>query len=179
MPLPRLFLETSNTPAEVFTDGAETGGYASRYNVDTPYQRGHVWGEERKRNLIRSLLIGIPTGIIVVNYRGENAAAFEAVGLDFRQSHCFAVIDGKQRITALRDFTADRFAVPAEWFEERMVQEGAGEMVRYSDLTEVGKRRFGNQPLSVATTHVASIEEEKEVFELINFGGLAQGESDL
>jgi hypothetical protein len=75
-----------------------------RLDLNPPYQRGSVWGVERKRNLIRSLLMGLPIGAVFLNSR-----------------HIMQpdrVVDGKQRIEAILDFLGDGLAVPAEWFAE-------------------------------------------------------------
>jgi hypothetical protein len=53
-------------------------------DLNPPYQRDHVWGEERRRNLIRSLTMGLPIGAIFINSR------------DIMEPE--VVLDGKQRI---------------------------------------------------------------------------------
>ena len=140
-------------------------------NLDPPYQRGHVWGEDRQRNLIRSLLLGLPIGGVWINER------------DVMEPR--VVIDGKQRLTALRAWTSGQLAVPAGWFTDTYFE---GErpaddtMVTFEDLSDAGKRKFCNH--SAVTVYMMeltgpdAVEREREVFELINSGGLAQGDAD-
>ena len=42
--------------------------------LNAPYQRGDVWGEVRQRNLIRSILLGIPIPSIIINDRATAVA---------------------------------------------------------------------------------------------------------
>jgi len=44
---------------EQLADGDET-----ELDVNQPYQRGHVWDDNRRRLLIRSLMQGVPIGAI-------------------------------------------------------------------------------------------------------------------
>ena len=165
--LRRVQLSHLNRPLEVFLHWRSRCESESLY-LDAPYQRGFVWGEKRKVNLIRSLTLGIPTGIIVINDRLK--ADFELEpgrGYDARM----AVIDGKQRISAIIDFVDGRISVPGEFFDV------AG-MVRFIDLSTVQQRRFRGMPMATAEATVSTLDQEREIFELINFGGLAQGESD-
>jgi hypothetical protein len=63
-----------------------------RYDLNAPYQRDTVWEVTRRRNLIRSLLMGIPTGTLILS------------DLPYREGseHYFRVVDGKQRIEPAR-----------------------------------------------------------------------------
>ena len=127
-----------------------------------PYQRGDVWGNLRKINFIKSMLMRIPIPSIIVNDRWK-------AGWDEK----YAIIDGKQRLTSLVDFFQDRLKVPAIWFDIA----GGGDIV-FSQLNAPEQRRFKNIPLAICEGSLKSIKEEKVVFELINFGGVPQGETD-
>lgn len=148
------------------------------YVYDQPYQRGHVWGEDRKKKLIFSLVTGIPIGAVVINDRFQNASAFTDRG---EQGWCSAVIDGKQRIHAILDFVDNKFAVPAEWFKaENLDVDDDVKEVYFKDLTKGAQSSFKSATtIPVAEARVSSVEEEKEIFDLINFGGVAQGDSDI
>jgi hypothetical protein len=145
-----------------------------RLDLNPPYQRGSVWGVERKRNLIKSLLMGLPVGAVFLNSR-----------------HIMQpdrVVDGKQRIEAILDFLGDRLAVPAVWFSEDDLTEatagqwGSGnlttDMVSYSDLTLPVQRRFNDSTVATYQTKLRTEAEERELFLLINYGGVAQGDMD-
>ena len=131
--------------------------------LDPPYQRGDVWGNKRRVNLIRSLLQGVPIPSIVIN---------ERLFADWKDDSRIAVIDGKQRITAILKFLNGELAVPGEWFGVYP------ESVYFCDLTRSHQRKFFNRPIAVTVGRLPDEATEKVVFDLINFGGLAQGESD-
>ncbi len=127
-----------------------------------PYQRGDVWCEERRRNLIRSFLRGIPIPSLIINDRFRAGWGEE-----------MAVIDGRQRIVTILRFLRGELKVPAAWVGL------PGEWALYTDLPLGMQRSLRMKPLAVCEGELRSLEEEREVFELVNFGGVAQGESDL
>lgn len=159
MPLQRLPLFQSNRPIEVIHHWLQN----NQLLIDPPYQRGVVWGETRQRNLIRSLLLGIPIPSIVINDR---------MTAEWPGDYCYAVIDGKQRITAIHRFLQGKFSIPGEWLGDPR------ENVTFPEMTQVQQRHIKNIPTAFAEGQLKSIEAEQQVFELINFGGVAQGESD-
>lgn len=146
--------------------------------LSAPYQRSDVWGPVRRRNLIRSLLQGVPIPAVVVNDRLSAGMDNFPAG-----SAAYAVVDGKQRLTAIIDFQRDELAIPASWYEPELVESvedcDDGPYVRFSGLTRVGRRLFRNLPLGVVEGRMTSVEEEEELFNLVNFGGVPQGGSDL
>lgn len=154
----RLGLSQTARPVDVFTYWRETGGML----LDPPYQRGDVWGPVRQRNLIKSILTGVPIPSIVINDR------FGA-GWGGYVSCC--VIDGKQRITAILKFIDGKLDVPGEWFD-------MPGMVFFDRIPISYQRRFRMTPLQVCEGQLPSEEMEREIFDLINFGGVPQGESD-
>lgn len=148
-------------------------------DLDAPYQRGHVWGVKRQRALIESILDGTPIPAIIMNDRFS--AKFREEGYEQERNWQFAVIDGKQRVTAIQSFVTDKFTVPADWFEDKYITEEAkGKTdVVYSDLTVPFHRGFNMNTIPVAEGQFSTMEEEKRVFDRVNFGGVAQGESDF
>ena len=159
-PLERLHLSQTNRPVDVINYWRTSNGML----LDAPYQRGDVWGNIRRRNLIRSIMLGIPIPSIIINDRAS-------AGWD--DLITCAVIDGKQRITAIMLFLTDELDVPGAWFGID------SENVLFSEIPIVGQRRFRNQPIPFTEGQLRSLEEEREVFELVNYGGVPQGESDI
>ena len=166
--LKRMSLQQMNRPIDVFE-------YWIRENwleLNPPYQRGDVWGTKRRQNLIRSVLLGVPIPSVVVNDRME--AKFVGDG-----PIKYAVIDGKQRITSIRMFMNGELLVPLDWFGLEHVHENhIQDQISFLNLSDLGKRCFSRIPIAVSEGKLKTIQEEKEVFDLINFGGLAQGEVD-
>src|ERR1044071_6477591 len=105
--------------------------------LDPPYQRGDVWTEEQRVNLIRSLLMGVPIPALIVNRRGGNSAWSEKYG-DVGEAW-YACIDGKQRITTgVLWFTGYLF-IPSSWLRpEFLPEEGVGSLASYRDLSLPG-----------------------------------------
>ena len=152
----RLPLQTTNRPVDVIKHWRNEGDL----NLSPEYQRGYVWGPIRQRNLIKSILSGVPIPSIIVNIR------------DWGGDYSVAVIDGKQRITAVLSFVDSVLHIPGEWF-------GMSGNILFNDLEVHQQRRFRNQTMGFSEGSLKTIEQEKEVFELVNFGGVPQGETDL
>ncbi len=142
-----------------------------RFDMDQPYQRGVVWGLKRKQNLIKSVLMGVPIPAILINNRFD--AKFSHP--DYSRDRCwaYAIVDGKQRVSTFQQFVANRFPVPLEWFQDM----GRGPIF-YGQLSLANQRHVRNNSIPVAEGFFKTLEEEQELFDLINFGGLAQGETD-
>lgn len=162
-------LRTTNSPLASFVDRMDKGEVI----LDPPYQRGSVWGVERQRNLIRSLTMGLPIGAIFVNDR------------PFPDG--WAIIDGKQRLEAVASWLHGDLTVPRDWFPAEHVLQlpnpRGDDMVSFNDLTLKGQRSWDmNAAVAVywadfkGSTMVA---QEAELFDLVNFGGVPQGDSDV
>ena len=145
-----------------------------RLVLDQSYQRGSVWSTDRQRELMKSLLLGLPIGSFLINDRGFKT--------DHRDT---AIVDGKQRIEAVWAFVDDEFAIPAGWVSKKYgIDEDTVEPIEYHGRTVRGVRMsaigghfdrfFGNFPISTLETEVATEAEEAELFLLINGGGVAQ-----
>ena len=159
IPIIRLRLSQTNRPIETVDYWQKDNGM----DLNAPYQRGDVWGEVRQRNLIKSILLGIPIPSIIINDR------FSAGWSD---TVSCAVIDGKQRITTILKFLSGDLKVSGTWF-------GLDGDVSFLDLPRNIQRGIKNTPLAFTEGQLGSLEEEKEVFELVNYGGVPQGETDF
>lgn len=158
--LERLRLNQTARPLDILRYWHRDGSL----NLNAPYQRGDVWGPVRQRNIVKSILLGVPIPSIILNDR----AATHTWGDDFS----FAIIDGKQRCTALLRFLLGELHVPGEWFD----CEGD---VTFNDISVVHQRGFRQRPIPFSEGQLPTLEDEKLVFDLVNFGGVPQGETDL
>lgn len=83
---------------------------------------------------------------------------------------------------AVKDWLEDRLEVPGSWFPADHIKEGRGELIRFSDLTEEAQRGWKMQAgVQVYRTRLEGDDAEASeaaLFELINFGGVRQGEWD-
>lgn len=165
-PLPRLSLQAFNHTTMHYTMERADGDI---FELETPYQRGSVWSESQRQALIRSMLMGLPTGSIIINRRG------------YQLQKAYAVVDGKQRIETLRAWENDEFTVPRHWFEDRFIEEpdSTDPDVSWSGLSIIGQRHWGNRPVSTLEANVKTLGEEAEIYGLINSAGTEQTEENL
>jgi len=144
------------------------------FDLDPIYQRGSVWDETRQQNLMRSLLLGIPVGSISLNRTN-----------DIHAKHIYTVIDGKQRIQALRAFRDDELVLPASWFDAELVEtteqvEGwPTPGVRWSGLSLKAQRKFGHISMPTVECVDKDVQQQAEIFRLINTGGVEQDDVSL
>lgn len=150
-------------------------------DMDPPYQRDHVWSVEQRRELIKSWIMGIPVGIVIINLR-DNPGWRKTTGDVFETegSKVYGCVDGKQRIETARWWFDNQLAVPADWFESEHVEQtidfGTGrKFTKYGWLTLPQQRHQGHSfQLPVAEAQLPSPEAEAELFLLVNGGGTAQ-----
>jgi hypothetical protein len=164
MPLKPLQLNTYNRPALTFIKTPTI----DMFDLDAPYQRPAVWGDAQRVALIKSMLLNLPIGAVYVNVRN----------LD--NDSPYVIIDGKQRILAIRDFADSKFGVPADWFFDKDFQAPAeGELAHYRDLNQIGRNRLMMTTIATFEANVKTIEEEAEIFMLLNASGVAQTDETL
>lgn len=172
--LKRFQLMQTNRPIDVVLFW-RSDGYLE---LNPPYQRGDVWGTKRRVNLIRSVLMGVPIPSIIVNNRLKGAEGDEPSDFRCSDDWQYAVIDGKQRLTTILMFLDSRLEIPTEWIEPNHIEGKVGKSIRYSDFTQAGRLRFKNQSMAFSEGSLRTLDDEHEVFDLVNFGGLKQGERD-
>lgn len=169
-------------------------GHTEKFDLDAPYQRGSVWTIEQRRNLIKSLLMGLPVGSIIVSFLGYSAET------------AYRIVDGKQRIQTVQMFFRNEFSVPGHWFNTSELTDSAARErdITFSDLSQSGEMHFemGKLPSLQfdATTEITEkpdghstgrdrydfrkrtpdemLQAEAELYLLVNFGGVAQTDTD-
>ncbi len=177
--LPEYSLKPLNRPADFLLFRRE------KLDLEAPYQRGSVWDLGRRQNLLRSMLMGLPIGAVVLNKRYSDRHPVRIQSGSHPEA-LYGIIDGKQRIEALRAMADGEFGIPAEWVPERF--RGALVDVEFRDQLVPGVRvdsedhpffaHLCNFPIPAIEAEVATIEEEAEIFLLINFAGVAQTDAD-
>ena len=111
------------------------------------FQRPLVWTIEQKIKLIESLWVGIPIGTYTVNE--SNNPNYDRL-----------LIDGQQRINAIKEYVNNGFKV-YDLF--------------YSEVTD---RKFTNCQFPCYVTQSDDIEYLKNYYNLMNFGGTAHKEGE-
>jgi len=151
-------------------------------DLDPPYQRGQVWTEDQRIALVRSWLLGLPTGVVILSDRAHSRWAGpdpDAVG-----GAVWAVVDGKQRLSAAVAWFGDDFAVPASWIAPELIDRtndtDDGAYVCFSGLTIGGQRWFVNRALFAVAEFrsAATTRDEAEIYLLVNGGGTLQTQAD-
>lgn len=126
-----------------------------------PWQRDEVWDMPRKRAFVEGIFLGLGTGFYVVHEPDWNSDGTPKPMSGW-------LIDGQQRLAALRDFVDDRLEV----FDG----------VRYSQVGDIERRkRFLNQPFpSIEIPYTSSEALLRGLYERLNFSGrVAHTEADL
>ncbi|MCL2725658.1 MAG: DUF262 domain-containing protein [Polyangiaceae bacterium] len=137
---------------------SEEGKKELRYKLDPEYQRRHRWSVERKSRLIESFLINVPVPPVFLYER------------DFAR---FEVMDGRQRLTTLSDFYADKFELTKLQYWSDL--DGR----KYSQLPSKVREGIDRRYISsiILLKETAASEEQaamlkKMVFERLNSGGV-------
>lgn len=123
-------------------------------DLDPPYQRRSVWNQRYREDFIETVLLGYPAPSLFL---------YEDISED--GSTRYAVVDGKQRLTAIFDFADDRFPTR----DEPSVKLPTALRGKYlSDLEADTKRPFWGYEFTVE--YLPSTDEAllNEVFDRIN-----------
>ena len=132
------------------------GTYYYSFGIDTDpeYQRGYVWNEADREELMDSVFKSIDIGKIVLidkEHAGDTDDWYE-------------ILDGKQRLLTL-----------VAYFEDRFPYKG----LYYSDLCREDKRKFDNTSVSVAIVRNASKELIYRLFIMLNTAGKSMSSEDM
>lgn len=128
--------------------------YEDEYIVPE-YQRDLVWTFKQKQDLIVSVLIDNPIGDFV----------FKENRLDGGATFHYSVIDGQQRINALREFVTNQFPMEDGRY--------------FSDLLFWDQRRLFEKRVIYYTVPEASLKTEIDIYIGRNKGGTAHTEKEL
>lgn len=119
------------------------------------YQRDLVWSLKQKQDLIMSVLIDNPIGDFV----------FKEVRINKGATFHYSVIDGQQRINALREFVTNQFPMEDGRF--------------FSNLLYWDQRRVFERRVMYYTVPNASLEDEIDIYLGRNKGGTAHTKKEL
>ena len=126
------------------------------------YQRGLVWNLSQKQNLIMSILNGNPIGDFIFKkefLRGENG---RKDGIKI----AWTVIDGQQRINAIKEFMGNKFKLKNGLKFRNM---------KYWDAREFAT----NYKVNAITFVNITYEQELDIYYNRNFGGTAHSKAEL
>jgi hypothetical protein len=115
--------------------------------VIPPFQRPEVWTEEQKVRFIESIWQGLPIG----NWCYNRTSVMNSV-------HDAWLLDGQQRLTAIRDYIAGEFKVLG---------------YLWSELTVIDQRLFSMTPFPCLETNIDDEDKLREVYDRLAYGGTA------
>ena len=130
-----------------FLDLKERG----RLNLDPPYQRRSVWSPRDKRYFIDTILNNYPAPPIFLHKE-----------IDDSGHQTYHVVDGKQRLQTILEFTEDKIPIPDEFTDVNLRKK------RWTDLERSTKERFWNYVLTVEILPDVSDAPIRNIFDRIN-----------
>ena len=124
------------------------------------YQRDLVWSDKQKVNLIKSIMTGVPIGTFVFARQ-----AYDKQTLKKLPTRIYYLLDGQQRLNAIKGFLDNEFAMDGYFFND----------LPYLDKrTFIDFHNFGSMIINEPT-----LEQELDFYLTLNFGGTAHTKEDL
>ena len=124
------------------------------------YQRDLVWSDKQKVNLIKSIMTGVPIGTFVFARQ-----AYDKQTLKKLPTGIYYLLDGQQRLNAIKGFLDNEFAMDGYFFND----------LPYLDKrTFIDFHNFGSMIINEPT-----LEQELDFYLTLNFGGTAHTKEDL
>lgn len=132
---------------------------SKRIVLDSDFQREDVWNNERKAELIESVLMGLPLPIFYFNQDKYGR---------------LIVIDGRQRLTALFDFMNDKFAL----MKLKVLSEENKK--KFSDLTPLLQSRIEDYQIQAHVIMPPTPDRLKfDIFDRVNRGGMQLNKQEI
>jgi hypothetical protein len=153
---------------------------AGKYDYDTVYQREKVWSEETRSFFIDSIMKNYPIPPVFLRMKIDSKTGITK----------YEVIDGKQRLTTIRDFIDGKVLLPDDFGDDKI---GDSELngASFCDLDKIEKykKQFWHYRIPVIFIETDDRDLIKSVFDRLNRNGVPltfqelrnakYGESDL
>lgn len=139
-----------------------------KINFDHIVQRSFVWERTRKTGLIESMIIGYPIPAVYAKRLDD--------GTGRRGGNIYYIMDGKQRLSTVKEFLNDEFALsdipPITYFDTDADKEVEIDIsgMKFSDLPDGLKDFLNTVTFSVTYFDNLTKEEERELFKRLNAG---------
>ena len=130
-----------------FIDLQEKG----QLDLDPPYQRRSVWSPRDKRFFVDTILNNYPAPPVFLHKT-----------IDEKGRTTYHVVDGKQRLQTILEFTENKVPIPEDFSDINLQKR------RWKDLERVTKERFWNYILVVEMLADVSDASIKNIFDRIN-----------
>ena len=139
-----------------------------KINFEHIIQRSYVWERARKSSLIESMILGYPIPAVFAK-RIDN-------GTGKRGSNTYYIMDGKQRLSTVKEFLNDEFALsklqPITYFDTDEDKEVVVDISnkKFSELPDGLKDYLNTVTFAVTYFDNLTKEEERELFKRLNNG---------
>ena len=131
-------------------------------------QRSYVWERSRKSGLIESMVIGVPIPTTYAKRYDDGSGK--------RNSNVYDMLDGKQRLSTIKQFINNEFTLtalrPVTYYNELTNEEETFDMsgLTFDELPEGLQEKIKNARISVVYFDNLTKEEERELFKRLNAG---------
>lgn len=139
-----------------------------KINFDHIVQRSYVWERSRKSALIESMIIGYPIPPVFAKRVDE--------GTGKRGSNIYYIMDGKQRLSTIKEYLNDEFALttlePVSFMDDEIGEECTADISdkKFSELPEALQNFLNTVTINVTYFDNLTKEEERELFKRLNAG---------
>lgn len=139
-----------------------------KINFDHIIQRSYVWERTRKSALIESMIIGYPIPAVFAKRIDDGSGK--------RGSNTYFIMDGKQRLSTVKEFLNDEFTLsklsPVTYFDTDADKEVSVDIsgMKFSELPDGLKDFLNTVTFNVTYFDNLTKEEERELFKRLNAG---------
>ncbi len=156
--------------ASIVWSAKQLSGMVKNGKIDFNHiiQRSYVWERARKSALIESMILGYPIPAVFAKRIDDGSGR--------RGSNTYFIMDGKQRLSTVKEFLNDEFALtnlsPISYFdteEDKEVEVDISGM-KFSELPDGLKDFLNTVTFSVTYFDNLTKDEEKELFKRLNAG---------
>ena len=141
---------------------------SGKINFDHIVQRSYVWESSRKSALIESMIIGYPVPPIFAKRNDD--------GTGKRGGNIYYIMDGKQRLSTVKEYLNDEFALttlnPITYKDIETEEDVTVDISdkKYSELPEAVQDILKDTTFSIIYFDNLSEDEERELFKRLNAG---------
>lgn len=131
-------------------------------------QRSYVWERSRKSAFIESMFLGYPIPPVFARRNDDGSGK--------RGSNTYVIMDGKQRLSTIKEYLNDEFELSVlpeiTYFDDESGEEETVDIsgLRFSYLPEALKHILETATISVTYFDNLTVAEERELFKRLNAG---------
>lgn len=139
-----------------------------KINFEHIIQRSYVWERTRKSCLIESMILGYPIPPVFAKRMDD--------GTGKKNTNIYYIMDGKQRLSTVKEFLNDEFALsklaPVNYFDSELDEECVVDIseMKFSKLPDGLKDYLNSIMFSVTYFDNLTKDEERELFKRLNNG---------